>query len=80
MTDERPDGMPNPEPLMSIGDTYAALGAWVAHHATSARGQVREIYEVSIPDTQDPSQYRTAIYWPVTDVRNEPAPTAEEDS
>ena len=49
----------------TIGSAYAALGAWVATHATASGSRVRELYEVSVPDTDDPSLYRTAVCWPI---------------
>lgn len=56
----------------SIGETYASLGAWVAHrnadgtlYGPSSLAPVREIYNVSVPDTDDPTAYRTDICWPV---------------
>lgn len=52
-------------PYDTIGETYRALGAWVAHHATSADQRVREIYVVSFGDTEDPARFRTEVHWPV---------------
>lgn len=50
----------------TIGDTYRALGAWVACNARPHPTEpVREQYLVSPPDTDDPTQYRTEICWPV---------------
>ena len=66
----------------TIGQTYAALGSWVAlnNKATSIGSQdrvvteqesagpeskIREIYTVSVPDSDDPSTYRTEICWPL---------------
>lgn len=50
----------------SIGDTYRALGAWVARHAhPHPTAPVREHYLVSPSDTADPAAFRTEICWPV---------------
>lgn len=58
----------------TIGDTYRALGAWVARHAAPHPTEpVREQYLISPPDTDDPTAYRTEICWPV-----QPGPDREE--
>jgi DNA-binding transcriptional MerR regulator len=49
----------------TMGDTYRALGAWVARNATHAGERVREWYVVGPGDTADPAAYRTEIAWPV---------------
>jgi DNA-binding transcriptional MerR regulator len=50
----------------SIGDTYRALGAWVARHAEPhPELPVREQYLVSYAETDDPARFRTEICWPV---------------
>lgn len=49
----------------TVGDAYASLGAWVAHHAVSSGEPVREIYVVSYDQTPDPSDFRTEIHWPI---------------
>ena len=50
----------------TIGDTYRALGAWVARHAHPHPTEpVREQYLVSPAESDDPTQYRTEICWPV---------------
>lgn len=55
----------------SIGETYRALGAWVARHAEPAPGErVREWYVVGPGDGADPAGFRTEIGWPIV------APTA----
>ena len=41
-------------PYETIEDTYRRLGAWVAHHAEPAGTRVREIYTVTVGDTDDP--------------------------
>ncbi len=67
----------------TIGQTYAALGSWVARNSPAAKGElipgqtatdeepsgpelmIREIYTVSLPDSDDPEAYRTEICWPI---------------
>lgn len=49
----------------SIGDTYLALGAWVARHAEHAAAPVREWYLVGPTEAADPAAYRTEISWPI---------------
>jgi DNA-binding transcriptional MerR regulator/effector-binding domain-containing protein len=51
-----------------IGDTYRALGAWVARNAEPSGADVCERYMVSPDDTDDPDQYRTEIAWPISAV------------
>jgi DNA-binding transcriptional MerR regulator len=48
-----------------IGDTYRALGAWVARHAEPTGERIREWYVVGPSDTDDPSAWRTEIAWPI---------------
>ncbi len=49
----------------TIDQTYAALGAWVARHASSSNRPIREDYLVSVQDTADSNEFRTQIGWPV---------------
>jgi DNA-binding transcriptional MerR regulator len=49
----------------SIGETYRALGAWVARHAVITGERVREWYVVGPDAADDPAAYRTEISWPV---------------
>jgi DNA-binding transcriptional MerR regulator len=49
----------------TIDVTYAELGQWVATHALSVAGPVRERYLSGPRDTSDPSAWRTEIAWPV---------------
>ena len=53
----------------TMGDTYRHLGAWVARHATPTDERVREVYEVSYDETQDPERFRTEIQWPIVHQR-----------
>jgi DNA-binding transcriptional MerR regulator len=48
-----------------IDVTYGEVGAWVVANALSVAGPVRETYVVGPRDTDDPSQWRTEIGWPV---------------
>jgi DNA-binding transcriptional MerR regulator len=52
-------------PYESIGDTYLALGAWVARHAEHAGARIREWYLVGPADSTDEVAYRTEIAWPI---------------
>ncbi len=49
-----------------IGDTYRALGAWVARHAEPTGERIREWYVVGPSDTADDTAWRTEIAWPIT--------------
>jgi DNA-binding transcriptional MerR regulator/effector-binding domain-containing protein len=49
-----------------IGDTYRALGAWVARHAEPTGQRIRERYVVGPTDSPDPAAWRTEIAWPIT--------------
>jgi DNA-binding transcriptional MerR regulator len=49
----------------TVGDSYRRLGTWVAHNATPAGRRVREIYLISVGETDDPDQFRTEIHWPL---------------
>jgi DNA-binding transcriptional MerR regulator len=49
----------------TIGDTYRALGAWVARHAEHAGERVREWYVIGPSDTDVAEEYRTEISWPI---------------
>ena len=59
----------------TIGDTYRTLGAWVARHAEHAGERVREWYVIGPTDTDDPTEFRTEISWPIRSV--DPTPTSE---
>lgn len=49
----------------TMGETYRALGAWVARHAGHAGGRVREWYLVGPGDVDTPAGYRTELSWPI---------------
>jgi DNA-binding transcriptional MerR regulator len=49
----------------TMGDTYRTLGAWVAHNAEPSGERIREWYAVSPLDTDNPSEWRTEIAWPI---------------
>lgn len=51
--------------VADIDRTYAALGAVVAERSIGVPGPIREDYLVGANDTDDESQYRTEICWPV---------------
>lgn len=53
-------------PYGTLGETYAALAAWIAGHGLEAAGPPREVY-LSPPETP-PDQIRTVIELPVEEV------------
>lgn len=57
-----------------LEDAYRELGSWVAIHGQPTDLPVRELYLVGPLDTDDPSNYRTEICWPV----RTPSPTQQE--
>jgi effector-binding domain-containing protein len=52
-------------PHGDIDRSYGALATYVAHHALSIDGPIREYYLVDCHTTTDPSQWRTQIGWPI---------------
>jgi DNA-binding transcriptional MerR regulator len=52
-------------PHDDIDVTYAALGTYVSQQAFQVAGPVREIYHVGPRDTDDSSEWRTEIGWPI---------------
>jgi len=52
-------------PHTNINATYGALGAYVAKHALAVAGPVREYYLVDARNTNDATQWRTEIGWPI---------------
>jgi DNA-binding transcriptional MerR regulator len=48
-----------------VDRAYGSLGAWVAEHAVSVEGPLREFYVVGSHDTADETQWRTEIGWPI---------------
>jgi DNA-binding transcriptional MerR regulator len=55
----------HPGAFSEIDRTYAAVGAVVAERAIGVDGPIREYYLVSSVDTDDESQHRTEVCWPV---------------
>ena len=49
----------------TMGETYRALGAWVAHHAEPSGERIREWYRVAPWHTEDVAAFRTEIAWPI---------------
>jgi DNA-binding transcriptional MerR regulator len=58
--------------LSKLDQAYAMLGAFVAEREIGVQGPIRENYLVSYQDTDDESQLRTEVCWPVfhTKARN----------
>jgi effector-binding domain-containing protein len=52
-------------PHAGIDRAYGALAPYVADHALSIEGPIREIYLVDGHTTADSSQWRTQIGWPI---------------
>ncbi len=48
-----------------IDRAYGELAAYVARHALTVRGPIREYYRVSRQDTPDESTWQTEIGWPI---------------
>ncbi len=45
--------------------TYGRLGAWVVEHALAVDGPIHETYLIGPRDTDEPSEWRTEIGWPI---------------
>jgi effector-binding domain-containing protein len=60
-------------PHDDIDVTYGALGTYVSQHAMPVAGPVSEIYHVGPRDTDDSTQWRTEIGWPIFQTAAEPA-------
>jgi DNA-binding transcriptional MerR regulator len=52
-------------PFSELDQTYGALGTYVAERELGVEGPIREYYLVSSADTQDESEHRTEVCWPV---------------
>lgn len=52
-------------PHNDIDRTYGALAAYVAEHALSVEGPIREFYLIDRHTTDDESKWRTQIGWPI---------------
>ncbi len=52
-------------PHTGVDRTYGALAAHVAEHAVGVEGPIRERYLVGRRDTDDETQWRTEIAWPI---------------
>lgn len=49
----------------TIGVAYKAIAAWILEHGYVLAGAPREHYLVAKEQTQDPTQYRTELVWPI---------------
>jgi DNA-binding transcriptional MerR regulator len=54
---------------VGIDRAYGALGAYIAQHAVAIDGPIREYYLVGPTDTDEESQWRTEVGWPIFDTR-----------
>ena len=52
-------------PFGELDRTYGALGTYVAERALAVAGPIREYYLVSPADTEDESELRTDVRWPI---------------
>jgi effector-binding domain-containing protein len=52
-------------PFGDLDKTYGALGTFVAERAIGVDGPIREHYLVTASDTDDESEHRTEVCWPV---------------
>lgn len=48
----------------TLADSYASLGAWLAHNAEPSDDPIREIYRTTMKHSDDPEDYLTDICWP----------------
>jgi DNA-binding transcriptional MerR regulator len=48
-----------------IDVSYGRLGAWVVEHALAVDGPIHETYRVGPRDSDQPSEWRTEIGWPI---------------
>jgi effector-binding domain-containing protein len=48
-----------------LDQTYGALGTYVAERAIAVDGPIREHYLVTAAETDQESEYRTEVCWPV---------------
>lgn len=54
-------------PYDEVGPAYQALMAWIQEHGHECAGPPREVYLVGPDKTQDPSEFRTEIVWPLVE-------------
>jgi DNA-binding transcriptional MerR regulator len=59
----------HPGPHTGIDRAYGALGAYVTQHALGIDGPIREYYLVAPSDTDDETQWRTEVGWPIFQTR-----------
>jgi DNA-binding transcriptional MerR regulator len=59
-------------PHAGIDRAYGTLGAYVARHALSMGGPIREYYLVGPSDTSDGTLWRTEVGWPIFQTRMSP--------
>ena len=52
-------------PFAELDQAYGALGTYVAERELGVEGPIREHYLVTYTDTEDESQHRTEVCWPV---------------
>jgi DNA-binding transcriptional MerR regulator len=52
-------------PFAELDRTYGALGTFVVEHAIGVDGPIRENYLIAAAHTDDPSELRTEVCWPI---------------
>jgi effector-binding domain-containing protein len=63
-------------PFSQLDRTYGALGTYVVERELGVEGPIREYYLVGLADTEDESQHRTEVGWPVFQTTPETPPAA----
>jgi DNA-binding transcriptional MerR regulator/effector-binding domain-containing protein len=63
-------------PFSELDQAYGALGTYVAERELGVEGPIREHYLVTATDTEDETQHRTEVCWPVFQTAPTMAPTA----
>ena len=59
-------------PFSELDQTYGALGTVVAQREIGVEGPIREHYLITEDDTEDESQHRTEVCWPVFQTTKNP--------
>lgn len=62
----------HPGPHTDVDRAYGALATYVTEHALAVDGPIREYYLVDRRDTDEPSEWRTEIGWPIFHTGPEP--------
>jgi effector-binding domain-containing protein len=52
-------------PYGGLGRVHDAIGEWVLANGHDPSGAAWEVYVVGPPEQQDPSRFRTEVFWPL---------------